>query len=45
MAFEVGINEAEAVAEILKTNGFTNIGFKNDLIGIQRVVFGTANNV
>lgn len=45
LAFEVGINEAEAVAEILKTNGFTNIGFKNDLIGIQRVVFGTANNV
>ena len=45
LAFEVGINEAAAVAEILKTNGFTNIGFKNDLIGIQRVVFGTANNV
>ena len=45
LAFEVGINEAEDVAEILKANGFINIGFKNDIIGIQRVVFGTANNV
>ena len=45
LAFEVGINEDMAVAEILRQNGFTNIGFKSDLIGIQRVVFGTANNI
>lgn len=45
LAFEVGINEADAVAQILKDNGFINIGFKNDLIGIQRVVFGTVNNI
>lgn len=45
LAFEVGINESDAVAEILRINGFINIGFKNDLIGIPRVVFGTVNNV
>ena len=45
LAFEVGINEADAVAQILKDNGFISIGFKNDLIGIQRVVFGTVNNI
>lgn len=45
LAFEVGINEDHSVAEILRQNGFINIGFKKDLIGIQRVVFGTVNNV
>ena len=45
LAFEVGINEDEAVAEILRTNGFVNIGFKSDLIGIQRVVFGTLDTI
>lgn len=45
LAFEVGINEDTAVAEILSNNGFVNIGVKNDLIGIERVVFGTVNNV
>lgn len=45
LAFEVGINEADAVCDILKANGFKNIGVKCDLIGIQRVVFGTVNNI
>ena len=45
LAFEVGINEDEAVAEILRQNGFVNIGVKNDLIGIPRVIFGTVNNI
>ncbi len=45
LAFEVGIKEADEVAEILKDEGFENISFKYDLIGIQRVVFGTANNI
>ena len=45
LAFEVGIKEADMVADILKSNGFINITLKNDLIGIERVVFGTANNV
>ncbi|MBO5852623.1 MAG: peptide chain release factor N(5)-glutamine methyltransferase [Clostridia bacterium] len=45
LAFEVGINQDGVVAEILRSNGFINIGFKSDLIGIQRVVFGTVNKV
>ena len=45
LAFEVGINEDEAVAEILRSNGFINIGLKCDLIGIQRVVFGTVKDI
>lgn len=45
LAFEVGINEDIAVAEILKAEGFKNIGFKTDLLGIQRVVFGTADTI
>lgn len=45
LAFEVGIKEADAVAEILKAEGFTEISIKKDLLGIQRVVFGTVNNV
>lgn len=45
LAFEVGIKEAEAVADILKAEGFVDISFKTDLIGIQRVVFGTANSI
>ncbi len=43
LAFEVGIKEANLVAQILKENGYTNIGVKNDLLGVQRVVFGTPN--
>ncbi len=45
LAFEVGINESDAVCEILRQNGFINIGTKCDLIGIQRVVFGTVNSL
>jgi release factor glutamine methyltransferase len=45
LAFEVGIKEADAVAEILKQEGFANISSKTDLLGIQRVVFGTASDV
>lgn len=42
LAFEVGINEAEAVAEIMKQNGFANVGMRKDYCDIDRVVFGTA---
>lgn len=45
LAFEVGINEATSVAEIMVLNGFKNITVKNDLCGVQRVVFGTVNNI
>ncbi|MBO5199831.1 MAG: peptide chain release factor N(5)-glutamine methyltransferase [Clostridia bacterium] len=45
LAFEVGIKEADLVARILESEGFTQISFKTDLIGIQRVVFGTVNSL
>ena len=41
MAFEVGIGQANAVADIMKSEGLTNIGIKKDYNGVQRVVFGT----
>ncbi len=45
LAFEVGIKEAPLVADILKQEGFTEIGFAYDLLGIERVVFGTVNRL
>ncbi len=45
MAFEVGINQAEQVTEILKQNGFKNVGTREDMNGIRRAVFGTVNNI
>lgn len=45
MAFEVGINQAEAVADIMKQQGFENITKCADLNGIDRVVFGTLNSL
>ncbi|MBO7217115.1 MAG: hypothetical protein J6V50_00265, partial [Clostridia bacterium] len=45
LAFEVGIGEADAVSNILRENGFIKITVKNDLCGIQRVVFGTVGNL
>lgn len=43
MAFEVGINQAQDVAEIMRNNGFKNISTRADMNGIDRVVFGTVN--
>lgn len=43
LLFEVGINESEKVKEILKQNGYTDIGTKKDLNGIERAVFGFKN--
>lgn len=45
MAFEVGINQADAVAEILKAEGFANVETRADYNNINRAVFGTANNL
>lgn len=45
LAFEVGFSSADAVADIMKSAGFSNITIKNDLSGIQRVVFGTLKNI
>ncbi len=41
LVFEVGVNQAESVMEILKANGFKNISARKDLNDIERVVFGT----
>lgn len=43
LAFEVGINEADAVTKIMEQNGYTNIQTRKDYCDIDRVVFGTAN--
>ena len=45
MAFEVGINQADAVARIMKENGFINVQTRKDYNEIDRVVFGTLNQV
>lgn len=43
LAFEVGIDQAEAVAQIMADNGFENIVTTEDTAGIPRVVEGTIN--
>lgn len=45
LAFEVGINEADAVKQIMKENGFENIQTRKDYCEIDRVVFGTVNKL
>lgn len=45
IAFEVGINEADSVAEILAGEGFVNVEKRKDLADIDRVVFGTVKNI
>lgn len=42
--FEVGYKQARAVSTILKENGYSGIGTKEDYNGIQRVVFGTVKS-
>lgn len=44
LIFEVGIDQAEAVAQIMTDNGFENIITTEDTGGIQRVVEGIINN-
>lgn len=41
LAFEVGLGQFEDVMNILKENGYTNVQFRTDLSGIERVVLGT----
>ena len=45
LAFEVGINQAEAVADIMARQGFADIEKRADLNKIDRVVFGTLNRL
>ncbi|MDD2956605.1 MAG: peptide chain release factor N(5)-glutamine methyltransferase [Oscillospiraceae bacterium] len=40
LAFEVGLGQAEAVADMLCQNGYGEICFREDLAGIRRVVSG-----
>lgn len=39
IVYEVGIGQADSVKEILKTAGFSDIGAKKDLNGIERAVY------
>lgn len=45
LVFEIGSMQGEAVSQILKQNGFTDVKIKKDLAGLDRVVFGTLNNL
>lgn len=45
MAFELGEGQFETVKELMEREGFTEIGFENDLGGIQRAVYGTLNTI
>lgn len=45
LAFEVGINQAESVADIMKENGFTSVQTRKDYGEVDRVVFGTVTQV
>lgn len=42
LAFEVGIDGAKAVAELMRKAGLTDIATRPDMNDIERVVFGTA---
>lgn len=45
LMFEVGFRQADAVSEIMRAAGFTDIGTREDAGGIQRVVFGTVKQL
>ena len=40
VAVEVGIHQAEPVADLMRQAGLADIGTRTDLAGIERVVFG-----
>ncbi len=44
LIYEVGINQAEDVMEIMKNNGYKDINYLTDLSGIKRVVYGILEN-
>lgn len=45
MAFEVGINQADDVARIMRENGFVNVQTRKDYGEVDRVVFGTVDDL
>ena len=40
MAYEIGAGQEAEVAQIMQENGFEHIGFRKDLSGIPRVIYG-----
>jgi len=40
LIFELGINQAELVAELMKKSGFKDIKIEKDLAGIERIIWG-----
>jgi len=40
LLFEIGYNQGDEVAWLLKSHGFNSVGIKKDLAGLNRVVFG-----
>lgn len=40
LLFEIGYNQGEAVADLMRMTGFVNIRIKKDLAGLDRVVYG-----
>lgn len=45
LVFEVGVNQASAVALMMTAAGFENVGTRADINDIDRVVFGTAGTL
>lgn len=44
LAFELGINQANIVSNIMRQNNFTAIEIEKDLAGIERVIVGKLNS-
>lgn len=42
LAFEIGYDQGEAVKELMETQGFSRVEIKKDLAGLDRLVFGFA---
>ncbi len=40
LLFEIGYNQGEAVADLMRMTGFVNVQIKKDLAGLDRVVYG-----
>lgn len=45
LVFEVGYNQADDVAELLRYSGFSDINYKKDLAGVKRCVYARQTSV
>lgn len=45
LMFEIGCDQAEAVCSLMKENGFENVTVRQDLAGLDRVVYGRKRHV